>query len=525
MTKTLESFTFNIGGTKLRHETMDGKEYVVAPMAMLTEGVHNGSNGPLFYPKEELSKTPVVWNMKPLVIYHPTANGQGVSACTPEVIEKRSVGVVMNSKFDDKLRAEAWIDEPKCNQVDPRVMKALHKGEMVEVSTGLFTDNEIKEGEYHGKRYVAIARHYRPDHLAILPDKKGACSISDGAGLLQLNEEQLNEAQHDLLGIEDVELPAEELQVLAVMNRDWPQAKRDKLPSADFAGPNQTFPIKTAEDASNAVKLAHHAKDPEAVKRRIKTICKRRGIKCPPSLQNNTTNNMSHGQIREALQQAVSKPGVMPGTVKTAHGGLSPLRHQIEDVYDDFFVTRTMEPDGDKFYATSYEMEPQSTSGTSDPDKPTSYQVKIKGAPKEVKKQYEWRDLKGGFVANMPQEPELDISGARSRFITELKMNGCNTELEQKMLDRMSVDHLALMVQQMHLKARRGANFVAQDSAPATGATGAPPSGSLQGTASVPKGGSLSAGDKLFALRKATGKRKKRKPLNGDMVPNGTNRY
>ena len=60
----------------------------------------------------------------------------------------------------------------------------------MELSTGLFTDNELSEGEFEGKSYKYIARNYRPDHLALLPDKIGACSVADGAGLLQLNESQ-----------------------------------------------------------------------------------------------------------------------------------------------------------------------------------------------------------------------------------------------------------------------------------------------------------------------------------------------
>lgn len=31
----------------------------------------------------------------------------------------------------------------------------------------------------------AVARNHRPDHLAILPDQVGACSLADGAGLIR----------------------------------------------------------------------------------------------------------------------------------------------------------------------------------------------------------------------------------------------------------------------------------------------------------------------------------------------------
>lgn len=186
---TLELIRNSAASKMTRWDRLDGKEFLVVPSVMITVGVHNGSSGPLYYPEDEVSKTPAVWNAKPVVVYHPEKDGQGVSACDPIVLENRSVGMLLNTRYNDgRLPTEAWIDPKKADKVDERIMAAVEKGEMLEVSTGLFTDNEQTEGEFNGKKYVAIARNYRPDHLAILPDKLGACSIADGAGFLRLNE-------------------------------------------------------------------------------------------------------------------------------------------------------------------------------------------------------------------------------------------------------------------------------------------------------------------------------------------------
>ena len=56
------------------------------------------------------------------------------------------------------------------------------RGEMMEVSTGLFSEIEPKPGVFKGRHYKGVVRNLRPDHLAILPDSIGACSIADGAG-------------------------------------------------------------------------------------------------------------------------------------------------------------------------------------------------------------------------------------------------------------------------------------------------------------------------------------------------------
>jgi hypothetical protein len=189
---TLQQITTNLTGL-YRMDQMEGKDWLVVPMIMLTEGVHNGSNGPLYYPPEELQKTPAVWNHKPIVVYHPQMNGQGISACDPDVITNRKVGVIMNTRFEKgRLRAEAWLDPDRVSQVDNRILEAIERNEMMELSTGLFTDNEDAEGEWNGEKYVAIARNYRPDHLAVLPDQVGACSIKDGAGLLRNTRSESN---------------------------------------------------------------------------------------------------------------------------------------------------------------------------------------------------------------------------------------------------------------------------------------------------------------------------------------------
>lgn len=175
---------------RAKRETFQGRVYLVAPMVMLTEGVHAGSNGPLFYSAAELSKNVAAWNSKPVTIRHPVINGQGVSACDPAILEKQGVGTIKNTKWEKgKLRADAWIDTERLQALAPTVYNTIQDGGIVEISTGLYTDNEYLQGHYGGKDFLYKATNFQPDHLAILPDQKGACAILDGCGLLQTNEE------------------------------------------------------------------------------------------------------------------------------------------------------------------------------------------------------------------------------------------------------------------------------------------------------------------------------------------------
>lgn len=163
---------------------LEGRDHYVVPVVMIVEGVLSANNGPLLYTTAEMKASAAHWNGRPVVVYHPTMYGYG-SAGAPEVFSKQRVGTVFNARVvDNRLKADAWLDPERLETVDNRVLEAVLRGEPMEVSTGLYTDNEPAEGNWNGRQYVAIARNYRPDHLAILPDQVGACSIADGAGLL-----------------------------------------------------------------------------------------------------------------------------------------------------------------------------------------------------------------------------------------------------------------------------------------------------------------------------------------------------
>jgi hypothetical protein len=173
---------------------LEDKTHIVVPCVMLVEGVHAGSNGALFYPANELKKSCHLWNGRPVVAYHPSMFADSFAG-HPEIFNLQKVGVIFNAKFEGKaIKAECWLDPERLKKVDDRILKAVENGKMMELSTGVFTENEDTAGTFNGKKYLAIARNYQPDHLAILPTQKGACSIADGCGLcrnLGQNEEAL----------------------------------------------------------------------------------------------------------------------------------------------------------------------------------------------------------------------------------------------------------------------------------------------------------------------------------------------
>ena len=168
----------------VRRESFEGREHLVVPVVMVVQGVLQGSDGNVLFPPEEIDKYPAAWNGRPIPVLHPEQNGAQVSANSPDIIEKNTIGSIFNAYSEGgKLKGEAWIDVEKAIRLGYEPLLAqLENGEVVEISTGYFSDLEPKRGTWEGVDYIGVHRNIRPDHLALLPGEVGACSIEDGCG-------------------------------------------------------------------------------------------------------------------------------------------------------------------------------------------------------------------------------------------------------------------------------------------------------------------------------------------------------
>ena len=181
---SIKNFVTCMTNYVLREEQYQGKTHIVAPVILMVEGVHTGSNGAVYYSAEELSRFASAWNGRPVPVFHPEQDGQYVSCNDPSIIERQSVGQIFNAHFaDGKLRGEIWVDKEKASQVSPLALGHLLGGVAMDVSTGSFSEDEIVKGTWNGEEYTAVATAIRPDHLALLPGGEGACSWKDGCGV------------------------------------------------------------------------------------------------------------------------------------------------------------------------------------------------------------------------------------------------------------------------------------------------------------------------------------------------------
>ena len=177
-----------------REETLMGRNHLVVPVVALTEMVLQSSTSdvPELALAEEFGANVLAWNGRPIVVNHPELEGEKVSASLPDVVDKEKIGEIYNTVLDGKkLKLEAWIDLERAEELGGTISETVQKlqngEEVIEVSTGLFSNVEAKVGKFNGKDYEGIWRNIVPDHLAILSEATGACSIEDGCGAPRAN--------------------------------------------------------------------------------------------------------------------------------------------------------------------------------------------------------------------------------------------------------------------------------------------------------------------------------------------------
>lgn len=168
-------------GYTATYEEFMGEPCVVVPVVLLAEGVHND----YLYRQDDIGHYAQAWNGIPVTINHPrTDSGENISANSPEMIEQQCVGRVFKVHMDNgKLVGAIYASIGRLERINSKVLEQMEQGLPLDVSTGLYADEEGVLGTWNGEEYKAAVVNFKPDHLAILTDTPGACSLADGCGI------------------------------------------------------------------------------------------------------------------------------------------------------------------------------------------------------------------------------------------------------------------------------------------------------------------------------------------------------
>ena len=83
-----------------------------------------------------------------------------------------------------RLVGEYWLDKKMLENIDDgSIIQLIKKHHPIETSTGYWSESVPETGKHNGKEYELVDKNIHPDHIALLTDEVGACSLKDGCGL------------------------------------------------------------------------------------------------------------------------------------------------------------------------------------------------------------------------------------------------------------------------------------------------------------------------------------------------------
>lgn len=300
--------------------TKGDKTYLVVRGVPIVEGVLKNN----FVPLDEFGAFAHDWNGVPLVLRHPTENGG--SAKHPDV-DVQVLGNFYKASVDQtgrRLVGEFWLDKLALASTDEgkELMQKILRNQQIEVSTGYHAHTINEQGSHKTKQYSGIHRNIHPDHIAILPDITGACSIADGCGM---NRNDAGECDCSLIANMTGNLPASGA---AIFEKVFKKAKADG-DSEEVAG----------KKAWGAVQAAgwHKNKDEKWVKK--------------------NDSNEIFSTIRTKLFQFLSQDSSDPAIRRAQHGARSILTKEfkamtkndlIKSLLSGLGMTAVFDDDGDE---------------------------------------------------------------------------------------------------------------------------------------------------------------------------------
>lgn len=184
-----------------------GKDFSIFPSTMMVAGSHyphvEQSTKPtsIHFSEQELERSVNTWNGRPVSINHP----EGMTCNSPDTYNRQWVGYVFNTSYDKparSLKSELWIENERGKVINDLVSS----GKQLEVSIGVFGQLNKSRGN---DPFDFDMANLVGDHLAILPNSKGACSWEDGCGI---RAEQYRPAAEPTTETTNIEMRGEEME-------------------------------------------------------------------------------------------------------------------------------------------------------------------------------------------------------------------------------------------------------------------------------------------------------------------------
>ena len=160
---------------------------------IIQEGILNQ----IFYDWEVI-KNESIWSSAPVTVGHPMDNNnQPISFHDPRNLPNQSIGQMFYSKalpLTRQIEGYLYLEIPKLKAMGINgILENTNSQNQVSISTGLIGMKIPNQGDYNGETYGFLINNIQIDHLAILINHDGACSLNDGCGVYRFNNNKKKE--------------------------------------------------------------------------------------------------------------------------------------------------------------------------------------------------------------------------------------------------------------------------------------------------------------------------------------------
>lgn len=182
----------------------DGVTYLAQDVVAQREGVYHypdpsGGIRKELAPAEELSDAIEGVDEVPLVVSHPESPDGDAAMTSDSRANFAEVGSwrdLRETRDGDGIAGRVFIRQNEVGEHEGTLrsyINAVRQRGIGEVSTGYNIQKAEKSpGRYNGTRYEYVQRGIQLDHLALLPEEQGDCSVEDGCGLGRANQSDEN---------------------------------------------------------------------------------------------------------------------------------------------------------------------------------------------------------------------------------------------------------------------------------------------------------------------------------------------
>jgi hypothetical protein len=178
----METFINASSTGEVRTEETGGTEYLVAPVTFIKSmDLHLG-----YVPEREIEKATEKWPGTRVIADHPKdESGEFVSINNPTA-DKTPFGFIDDTTTKTNGTAETfgevWINVEKAESIGgeaEEIKEELANNRTIGVSAA-YGGIRLPSGVYDGEERDRVVGNLRPDHVALLRNREGRCSITDG---------------------------------------------------------------------------------------------------------------------------------------------------------------------------------------------------------------------------------------------------------------------------------------------------------------------------------------------------------